>query len=1298
MSASAECDSDPDEAPPPLPPVAAPRAKASPPKRSTASSAYSIVTNLLHHIGRPELLLNFQNEEVSDELLPYADCESLVSLGLTQEQARAAIKFMASGCPAPVPAAAHHVHSAVDDAGVLPSTGASSRASAPEPDHERPSAPTAALAADKPFCADALVHDSNPVALPISAPATARTAPPPPPPARAPAPATFSGHSTAAIERFAVMVQNSCRCRAARCALALQVSLYDRLLASTAGISAHSQKCLGALGRLARLQCKCESHSMGLAAHLDMSLKSSSGFLADVSFPALFGNLQQLTCAWKAVEVKMASSAPLSSLAALLKWWRALHDGSDGPSLSHVMLHALQLSAAHTSSLIMGGGVLWAWLLKTRPAAQSFLSLALRTLAAGDVEYDIYSMITSPIHAMADVCDQLMLLCDIDAIDFNFVVCTSSILRAVQSQLEVLLSHPPSFNVLSILKLSWVQVCKLSFISPIPPPPGLLCSPPLPSAVTTASFVPDCFAVMAAIDTHIRLVFPCWPWVLNIPAADATLDIDFNSNNESASSALLSLAGVGSLHLMFNSRVLEKSWSDLINRDSLPRASAHLTEDGDWRISCRITDTEQRSDLIREYTSYVIRVRHRRLDWVVSRRFSDFELLVKQLQQELPAWAFNQLLQLPSAKTFGQSLNKNSIAVIEMRRLQLELYLADLCARRAACQSSSLRKFLDFQSRLQETDEHKSNASIDSSAATSPRPSSASPSLRGVAAAVMASFSSRKTAIAPKSSNTQSPDSSEAADHHADSPGVSRTTSHRREAPDHGKPVVVEPVMYGVLYKRGGFHNTGFLRKSSWKNKAVAIWPGLLAYWPAVEEDKTKLEPLSQLGTPTSVVNLAGARISNFAERPNSFDIHVSGGVITFTAHSSEAFAAWLSCLVSCIVPSSESFSPPNIQVLLGLTSAPSSPRTEPAVAPSGDAPASVVDFPKESAASPPNSRSAAATSWFSLPLCSAKEKDAVAPLLLLVAAVHAVLEHASPNVCAHLADALTQIDGDAYSALRSTATGRSTAESSWIRLKSLVPEPMQEVFHGLLSRVSVISATQPPQPFALTSASCPFGVATEAAAIIVCLRAYLDEQGQPILLPDDRDAAQLALPAPAVDFIRVLLNMSFFSFPLTDTVHSSKRSSLMAASVDDAGALKRNSLVPLNAKLASAAVAPSTLLDGSADSSGKRASMTGAPVKRGSAAAGSTPPIVAFLASSMCRSSQGMFADAAGGSIRCVSPPLCGSVLVARDIQQHRAQGREPRPASCKSDAGAHSSCGLSFLFEPETLSRHPPRPARCL
>jgi len=171
----------------------------------------------------------------------------------------------------------------------------------------------------------------------------------------------------------------------------------------------------------------------------------------------------------------------------------------------------------------------------------------------------------------------------------------------------------------------------------------------------------------------------------------------------------------------------------------------------------------------------------------------------------------------------------------------------------------------------------------------------------------------------------------------------------------------------------------------------------------------------------------------------------------------------------------------------------------------------------------------------------------------------------------------------------------------------------------------------------------------TEAAAIIVSLRAYLDEQAQPILQPDDRDAAQLALPAPALEFIRVLLNMSFFIFPLTDTVHSGKRSSLMAAPVDDAGARKRsNSLVPSNAKPASAAVAPSTLLDGSADSSGKvrRVSMTGMPAKRGSAAAGSAPPIVAFLASSMCRSSQGMFADAAGGSIRCVSPPLCGSLV----------------------------------------------------
>jgi hypothetical protein len=756
---------------------------------------------------------------------------------------------------------------------------------------------------------------------------------------------------------------------------------------------------------------------------------------------------------------------------------------------------------------------------------------------------------------------------------------------------------------------------------------------------------------MVAIDSHLRIVFPCWPWLLQLPCADATLEIDSSSTSDCASTALLSLRNIGSLHIMFNSRALERSWSDLMNKDRSSRASASSADDSDWRISCSITDTEQRSDLIRDYTLYVVRVKHRRLDWTVSRRFSDFELLVKQLQQELPAWAFSQLKQLPPAKSFGQNMKKNSIAVVEMRRIELELYLADLCSRRAACKSSSFRKFLDFQSRLHEADDTKSDASVESNSGHLSAPSS----LRGSTAAAKVSFPSRKTqalSSAAKSGSPLLPDARPAAEAAPDSPGTGRASATRRDAPDYGRSAAVEPAMYAVLYKRGGFRNSGFLRKSSWKNKAVAIWRGLLAYWPAAEEDKTRVEPLSAMGSPTCVVDLVGARITNFAERPNSFEIHVSDGIITFAAHGSDAFAAWLSCLVSCIVPSSETFERPCISTLLGLTAAPGSALAQPSPAPPGDNSSPALTPLGESArgAVAASQQSADSASWFCFPLSAAKEMDDVAPLLRLVAAVQAALEDASPIFCASLAEFLVEIDGEAYSVLRSTATGRSTPASSWLRLKALVAEPRQQSFQQLLSRVGYVSVSQPPQPYTLSAAACPFGAATEAAAIILCLRAYLDEQGQPIL-PDDREASIFHLPAPVIEFIRALLTMSFFIFPQPDAIHAGRRPSLTPAAGDDAGAKRRASLTSSIPKQ-SAPHPPSVALDGSTDAPCNGALLSFMPGRRGSAVmaalSGHAPPIVSFLASSMCRSTHGMFTDAACGSIRYVLQPRRGLSCIA--------------------------------------------------
>jgi hypothetical protein len=914
--------------------------------------------------------------------------------------------------------------------------------------------------------------------------------------------------------------------------MVLRISVHDRLIAATACITSYSQKCVSVLARLLRLQCKCDEHNVGLAAHLDLNLKSSSGFLADVSFPALFGSIQSLTASWKAVETKMASASVASSLPALLKWWRKIHDARDGASLGDTILRALQLSAAHTSALVMKSGPMWAWLLKTRPAVASFMSLTLRTLAQGDDEQDIFAMIASPMHTMADVCNQLLLLCNDGAVTSNFVATAAAILRTVENQLEVLLSHPPTFKLLHMLKLSWVQVSKVAFVSALPPPPGLLSAPPLPTAISTASFVPDCIAVIVVVGATIRIVFPCWPWVLQLPCTGSTLDVDATGMNESTSTALLNYSSVGSIHLVFHSKVHEKSWFDLLNKDHQLRASA-AADDGDWKICCSIVDTEQRSDLIREYTVYIIHVTHGRLEWKVSRRYSDFEQLVKQLQKELPSWAFLQLLQLPSAKSIGQNLKKNSFAVVEKRRIQLELYLVDVCSRRAACKSNCFRKFLDFQTHFVEGDDAKSNASHESNHASSP--STSSPSLRGAAVAVLASVSmtgaARRPSVILRRVNT-APEPSALLESHAASARISRMTSMRRgDSFSDKKPGITEPAMYSVLYKRGGFHNAGFLSKNSWKNKVVAIWRGLLAYWPAVEEDKMRVEPLDQMGNPTSVVSLVGARITNFAERAHSFEIHVSSGVITLAAHSSEACAAWLSCLVSCIVPSSEAFTPPDISILLGHAPARPTPQRD---SPSASLATSTPPPPSRAEQGAGGGGGGIAT-WFSFPLSSAKDKSDIMQLLLLIAAAQSLLEEMPAVVSSSLADALADMHGEVYSTLRSTATGRSTPDASWIRLKTVTSEAKQDMFQQLLFRVGAISIMGPQQPYALTSASHASGAAVEAVAILLCLRAYLDEQGQPLLLPDDCDVAQLNHPAPVIEFIRALLNLAFFNFPVLE-------------------------------------------------------------------------------------------------------------------------------------------------------------------
>jgi hypothetical protein len=536
-----------------------------------APHGYSDVVKLLHCIRRLDLISKFQSEEVSDELLPYVDCDSFASLGLTALEAAAAVAFRTSGYSAlPSDAAAMAAHAdATDITSMTPLS--------PAPHTHAVHNPT-----DIPFPAQTFLTD--PGSASSLAPAIATTVAEPsqlPPPD---------------MNHVAVTLQSAYRCSAAHRQLMSRAGMYDRALAATASVTAHTQKCLSALARLGRLQRKCEEHNVGIQQLLDMNLKSSSGFLADVSFPVLFGRVAAMTLAWKAVEADALTASVSRSPTALSKWWRRLHDPTaTATSLATKILHALHLSAAHTSSFIMRGGALWAWLLKARPAVQAFMALPHHALAASDVEEDIFALLAAPMHALAGVCDALASLCDLGQISSHFVVVTSTILQSIQSQFQVLLSEPPPFTALSLLKISWVQVCKISFVSAIPPPPGALSSPPLPAAASTASFVPDCIAVLTVLDPDIRIVFPCWPWVLQLPSTDATLDAD-----SSSSCALLNMSGLCSLHLMFYSKVLEKSWYELLNRDRVLRAAASSPEDGDCKVSCSIADTEQRVDWIRE--------------------------------------------------------------------------------------------------------------------------------------------------------------------------------------------------------------------------------------------------------------------------------------------------------------------------------------------------------------------------------------------------------------------------------------------------------------------------------------------------------------------------------------------------------------------------------------------------------------------------------------------------------------------------------------------------------------------------
>ena len=65
------------------------------------------VVALLAHVGRSELLPRWKSEEVDDELLADIDHENFKILGLTDQQARAAVAFRTGGfCVQPAAAAA----------------------------------------------------------------------------------------------------------------------------------------------------------------------------------------------------------------------------------------------------------------------------------------------------------------------------------------------------------------------------------------------------------------------------------------------------------------------------------------------------------------------------------------------------------------------------------------------------------------------------------------------------------------------------------------------------------------------------------------------------------------------------------------------------------------------------------------------------------------------------------------------------------------------------------------------------------------------------------------------------------------------------------------------------------------------------------------------------------------------------------------------------------------------------------------------------------------------------------------
>ena len=55
------------------------------------------VVALLSHVGRSELLPRWQSEEVDDDLLGDIDLENFKILGLTDQQARAAVAFKTNG-------------------------------------------------------------------------------------------------------------------------------------------------------------------------------------------------------------------------------------------------------------------------------------------------------------------------------------------------------------------------------------------------------------------------------------------------------------------------------------------------------------------------------------------------------------------------------------------------------------------------------------------------------------------------------------------------------------------------------------------------------------------------------------------------------------------------------------------------------------------------------------------------------------------------------------------------------------------------------------------------------------------------------------------------------------------------------------------------------------------------------------------------------------------------------------------------------------------------------------------------